>query len=179
VRRVIEIGILMFAVMGLSACGDSPDSDVVDFIEKTKKKESKLQELPEFKKPMPYFYESSGKRDPFLEKGFSGTKEAVFRMNQIRTNYSGPSPDFKRKKEILEEYSLDDLSLVGVISRNNKTWALIRDNAGIVHRVGPGNYLGQNYGKVINVNDEEVTIDELIPDGEGGWISRRTLLKMQ
>jgi type IV pilus assembly protein PilP len=168
----------MYAMSGLTACSISPDSDVVGFVDKTKRKESKLQELPEFKKTMPYFYEGANKRDPFFAKNTVKSKSSMVK-NDVRSNYTGPTPDFKRKKEVLEEYALDELSMVGILSKNGKYWALIKDNAGIVHRVGLGNYLGQNYGRIIGINEMGLSIDELVPDGEGGWRERKGLIKMK
>ena len=177
-NKIVWVGILTCAIAGLTACSNSPDSDVVEFVDRTKRKESKLQELPEFKKPVPHFYEGANKRDPFFEKNNTKTKVSVFK-GDVKSNYSGSAPDFKRKKEVLEEYALDELSMVGVISRNGKYWALIKDNAGIVHRVGLGNYLGQNYGRVVSINELELSVDELVPDGEGGWRERKGFIKMK
>jgi len=178
VNKLVLIGILTYAMTGLTACSNSPDSDVVEFVDRTKRKESKLQELPEFKKPVPHFYEGSSKRDPFFAKNSVKSRASVFK-NDVKANYTGPSPDFKRKKEVLEEYALDELSMVGVISKNGKYWALIKDNAGIVHRIGLGNYLGQNYGKVVSINEMQLSVDELVPDGEGGWVERKGFIKMK
>jgi type IV pilus assembly protein PilP len=169
---------LAYITIGLAACSNSPDSSVVEFVDKTKRKESKLQELPQFKKPVPYFYEGASKRDPFFAKNFVKSRSAIVK-NDVKANYTGPKPDFKRKKEVLEEYALDELSMVGVISKNGKYWALVKDNAGIVHRVGVGNYLGQNYGRIVSINEVQLSVDELVPDGEGGWVERKGFIKMK
>lgn len=177
-NKIVSIGILTYTIIGLTACSNSPNSDVVEFVEKTKRKESKLQELPEFRRPVPHFYEGANKRDPFFSKSSYNVKSSVVKSD-TRLNYTGPRPDLKRKKEVLEEYALDELSMVGVISKDGKYWALIKDNAGIVHRIGLGNYLGQNYGRVVSINELELSVDELVPDGEGGWRERKGFIKMK
>jgi type IV pilus assembly protein PilP len=178
VKKIFWFLIVTYAMLGLTACSDSPDSDIVEFVDKTKRKESKLQELPAFKKPVPYFYEGANKRDPFYGENLIKAKAAVVK-NDLKANYTGPKPDLKRKKEALEEYALDELSMVGVISKNGKYWALIKDSSGIVHRVGLDNYLGQNYGRVVGINEVQLTVDELVPDGEGGWRERKGYIKMK
>ena len=169
---------ILFLLFGVAGCSDSPETDVVDFVTRTKKRESKLQELPAFKKPEPFFYDGRARRDPFSTQ-ISLRPSLYNYRTEMRANYTGPMPDFKRRREILEEYSLDSLSMVGVISKNGKYWALVKDSSGIVHRVGVGNYLGQNYGKIIDINETSITLNELIPDEEGGWRERKQLIKMQ
>lgn len=164
-----------------TGCGNAPDEDVVKFVENTKKRESKLQSLPEFKKPKPFFYESKNSRDPF--SGRSAMKAvraaAVPGSNkQPISTYKGPAPDLRRKKEPLEMVNLDSLSMVGVLSRQDKNWALVRDKEGIIHRVGVGNYLGPNYGKVTKITDKDIELHEFLSDGEGGWRQRVSFIKM-
>jgi type IV pilus assembly protein PilP len=38
--------------------------------------------------------------------------------------------------------------------------------------VVPGNYVGQNEGRVVAVSDGEVQVEELVPDGIGGFYKR-------
>ena len=168
--------IILILMLGITGCSDSPDTDVVEFVSRTKKKESKLQELPKFKKPIPYFYEGRNKRDPFSSK--VATLRNIGR-SEVRANYAGPIPDFKRRREILEEYSLESLTMVGVIAKNGRYWGLIKDSSGIVHRVGVGNYIGQNYGKIADINEVAITVNELVPDEEGGWRERKNILRLE
>jgi type IV pilus assembly protein PilP len=41
-----------------------------------------------------------------------------------------------------------------------------------VHRVLPGYYVGQNDGRIVAVNDAEIEVLELVPDGIGGFFKR-------
>lgn len=172
------IGMLLFLMLIMTGCNDSPDSDVINFVSKTKKRESKLQELPPIKNPEPFFYEGRTRRDPFSTQ--IALRPSIYNFrSEVRSNYTGPMPDLKRRREILEEYALDTLIMVGVISKGGKYWALVKDSAGIVHRVGVGNYLGQNYGKIVDINESSITLNELIPDEEGGWRERKQVIKLQ
>jgi type IV pilus assembly protein PilP len=85
-------------------------------------------------------------------------------------------PDFTRTPETLESFALTALSMVGMISRDGTTIALIRDELGMIHRIGRGNYLGRNHGRVVQVTPDEVAVMEIVPSGDGGWVERpRTL----
>lgn len=68
----------------------------------------------------------------------------------------------ERTKELLELYSLDCLRVVGVIQTNAMIWGLIRDNAGNIHRVKVGDYLGQNEGKIENITQNGIEILETV-----------------
>ena len=83
------------------------------------------------------------------------------------------TPDFNRPKELLEDFSIEALSMVGTISKPNDTlFALIRDNRAGIHRVSEGNYIGRNHGKVMTIKPTKIDIVELIPDGQDGWVER-------
>jgi type IV pilus assembly protein PilP len=48
-------------------------------------------------------------------------------------------------------------------------WALITASDGTIYRVRSGNYLGQNYGKIMNITEARVELSEMVPNGKGGW----------
>lgn len=52
-------------------------------------------------------------------------------------------------------------------------WALIKVTDGTIHRVHVGNYLGQNYGKIIRIQGDKVELLEIVPDtAPGTWRER-------
>ena len=56
--------------------------------------------------------------------------------------------------------------------------ALIKvDN--LLYQVKPGNYLGQNYGRITKVSETEVVLRELVQDAAGEWIERTSTLQLQ
>ena len=48
----------------------------------------------------------------------------------------------------------------------------VQTQDGMVHRVIPGNYVGQNDGRILAVNDSGIRLEELVPDGIGGFYKR-------
>jgi len=82
------------------------------------------------------------------------------------------NPDSTRPRQPLEVYPLDTLSMVGLLEQGDQLWGLIKDSQNTVHRVQVGNYMGQNEGRIIDINESAVYLVEIIPDGLGGYIER-------
>ncbi|MFQ5488758.1 MAG: pilus assembly protein PilP, partial [Gammaproteobacteria bacterium] len=91
---------------------------------------------------------------------------------------SGIRPNVNRSKEVLENYPLDTLRLIGSLEYKEEHWGLVKAPDGIIYRVKPNNYLGQNYGKVIQVTENKLVLTEIVPDGLGGWEKRQTTLSV-
>ena len=68
--------------------------------------------------------------------------------------------------------------MVGTLERNGHAWALVRMSDSTIHRVKPGNYIGQNYGKITKITESEVDVTEIVPDGLGGWMERQATLAL-
>jgi type IV pilus assembly protein PilP len=153
----------------LAACSSDPTADLEVYVEEVKSKQtSRIEPLPEFKPYESFAYQANDLRDPFTEPTFSHPQAAAA---QVTNN--GIKPDFERPAEPLEEFPLDSLRMVGTLEQNNENWALINDTDGTIHRVQPGNYAGQNHGKITRVTEFEVELTEIVPDGIGGWIERQ------
>ncbi len=61
--------------------------------------------------------------------------------------------------------------MVGSLDKAGQLVALVRvDN--LVYQVRPGNYLGQNYGRIMKVSETEIVLREIVQDAAGEWIER-------
>jgi type IV pilus assembly protein PilP len=49
----------------------------------------------------------------------------------------------------------------------------------LLYQVRPGNYLGQNFGKIVKVDETEVVLREIVQDAAGEWIERTAKLQLQ
>ena len=88
------------------------------------------------------------------------------------------APELARRKEPLESYPLDAVTMVGSLVKQGQPVALVRvDN--LLYQVRPGNYLGQNYGKITKVGETEVALREIVQDAAGEWIERPATLQLQ
>jgi len=160
------------AVIGsllLSGC-TRDTSDLENYIVQVKaRKPSPIEPIPEMKPFESFVYPDDLQRDPFSAPE---TAEAT-------PDKAGPRPDAARPKELLEEYPLDSLKMMGTLHQKTNLWALVRDPSGTIHRVQIGNHLGQNHGRVTYIDDQQIKLAELIPDGSGGWVQREAALAVK
>ena len=94
------------------------------------------------------------------------------------TEAGGVKPIEDRIREHLESFSLDTMSMVGTLDLAGTTYGLVQTNDGLIHRVIPGNYLGQNDGRIVSITDSEIELVEIISDGIGGYIERDAAISL-
>ena len=149
----------------LSACS-SKDDELEQFISETKKQPGgRVEPLPELKPYESYAYESASMRSPFMPGGSGGAGPGV-------------RPDSRRNREFLEQFSLDTLRMVGTLRLADRTYGLVKTKDGLVHRVLPGNYMGQADGRVTEVTPSKINVVEIVPDGLGGYMERPASLAL-
>jgi len=160
--------LLIASLTVVSGCADKSMNDLERFVENTHKdRKPRVEPLPRVKPNPTFEYTAAELVDPFSQANL---------IQRRPTPDGGPAPDPTRRKEPLEQFPLDALNMVGTLSNNDSSWAIIRAPDGTVHRAGKGNYLGQNYGEIQAVKDTEVKIVELVPDVNGGWMERDATL---
>ena len=91
---------------------------------------------------------------------------------------AGVRPDVKRPREFLEQFPLDTMRMVGTLALQGRNYGLVQGKDGLVHRVLPGNFVGQNDGKIVGIAPTKISIIEIIPDGLGGYIERPAALAL-
>lgn len=164
------IAITVFSLM-LTACGNTTHQDLVDFTTKVKsdaQKTSSIDALPDIQPYETYLYKVDERRDPF-------TDIVVTDNAAVATTDNSIAPPTNHRKEALEAFPLDSLRMVGTLQRGDTLWAIVKiqnNPDGGIHRIITGNYLGQNYGRVIGVSEEQINLIEVIPNGLGGWRER-------
>jgi type IV pilus assembly protein PilP len=165
-RNISRTAVIGVVLAGLVAAGCSGgQSDLQKWIAETKKKPGgRIQALPEVKPYESFAYSASNMRSPFQPQGASG--QASLR------------PSTRRNREFLENFSLDTLKMVGTFKVGNNFYGLVQSRDGLVHKVQPGNYLGQNDGKVTEITGGKISLVEIIPDGLGGYIERPASLAL-
>lgn len=109
---------------------------------------------------------------------FSTQKLAVALKQEARQPNSMLAAELNRRKEPLEAYPLDSMTMVGSVIKGGHPHALLRvDN--LLYQVKQGEYLGQNYGKITKITETGVSIREIVQDAAGEWIERNTTLQLQ
>jgi ankyrin repeat protein/Tfp pilus assembly protein PilP len=89
-------------------------------------------------------------------------------------------PGEKPSCEELEEYDLEGMTVLGRTDSllDHKRRVLIETPDKIVFAVQVGNYVGKNYGKIVNIDDSGNTeVSEIVPDNLGGYFERNIILK--
>lgn len=159
-RRILA---LASAALVLTGCGGGI-GDLEDYAEEVKsRKSTDIEPIPQIIPYSPFLYDPAGRRDPFAALNLAPPPE---------TATATTAPDPNRNREPLEEFPLDSLRMMGTIEMRGTRYALVRGGDGIIHRVTVGNYMGQNYGKIVAINEAEVQLVELIPDGFSGYMEQ-------
>ena len=125
------------------------------------------------KKFTPVPYANAQQVDPF-----STQKLSVALKQEARQPNSLLATEMNRRKEPLEAFPLDAMSMVGSVARGGKPFALLRvDN--LLYQVKAGDYLGQNYGRILRITETEVALREVVQDAAGEWTERTANLQLQ
>ena len=169
-RPILGPLLVVMASMLTVACSSSDHDDLYTYVREVKARPAgHISPLPEFEVSETYAYASAEKHDPFLPRQSAMLSDASAGPDGLR-------PDTERYKEALEQFPLDGLEFSGILERENEVWAIIKAPDNLVHSVRVGNHLGQNYGKVVRISETKLDIEEIIPDGLGGWIKRDAAL---
>lgn len=162
----------LLASLLLSACSSDEHQDVKEWMKDASKDiKGRVLPLPEIK-PFPIVsYDATDLLNPFSPSKFEPDKKT-------EGSGGGIKPNFNRFKEPLEAYPLESLKMVGLLKQGKMTNAIIRaDNKAYLVKIG--NYLGQNFGMIVDITDSEVQLKELVQDSSGDWVERPSALQLQ
>jgi type IV pilus assembly protein PilP len=152
----------------LAGCGDGDMDDLKQFVNDAgRDAQGKIEPLPQVKPYEAFTYEAFDLPDPFKPRKLS------------MKGGGGLQPDLARPREPLEAYSLETLKMVGVLSRNGVTEAVILTPDKTIYHVRKGNYLGQNFGMITAITDHAITLREIVQDSGGDWAERTSTLTLQ
>ncbi len=161
---------IFLACLGLAACSGEEHQDLRQWMkESTKDFKGKIPPLPEIKSFPPIAYEAADLVDPYNASRIEPERKA---------GGGGIKPDLDRRKEPLESYPLESLRMVGTLMQGKMVHALIQADKNL-HRVKIGNYMGQNFGIITDINETEVKLKELVPDSLGDYVERTSTLQLQ
>ena len=162
---------LCASLLLLSGCNESIGDLDQFFAEERAKAAAPIPPIPEVKPYLRYAYPAHEK-DPFNAAMMApepGQREVID---------NGISVDTSRVPEFLEGYPLDSLKMVGTVFKDKTLWALVRIPDGAVQSVKAGNYLGQNYGKIVSISDVKLELKETVSNGLGGYKEKDTSIAL-
>ena len=161
IRTILQVGLLSTVSM-LLGCMSGVDDELLSYVDEIKARPGgRIEALPQIKPYETFTYAADDVRSPFAPD-----------RPAAPATLAGPKPIQDRDKEYLEQFPLDTLAMVGTLDRIGQTFGLVKTKDGMVHRVTSGNYVGQNDGRIVGVNDAGIRLEELVPDGIGGFYTR-------
>jgi type IV pilus assembly protein PilP len=160
-QGVLAVALTAVLLAPLAGCGGGTSDLKRELEEKKKRPGSRIEPLPEIKPYESFVYDPTALRSPFQPS-----------VPVVAPGAGGVRPDAHRDREFLEGFSLDTLKMVGTLRQNGRTYGLVQTKDGLIHKVLPGNYVGQNDGRVSTIGDSKITVVEIVPDGLGGYTER-------
>ncbi|HET9580377.1 MAG TPA: pilus assembly protein PilP [Usitatibacter sp.] len=143
-RLLLPIAIAML----VAGCSSELD-DLKKFVRDSDKGlPRRVDPLPAVKPFEPFTYEGFDLPDPFKPRKLAAPKEGAG---------SGIAPDLNRRKEPLEAFPLEQLKMVGTLQQGKEMYALVRADK-TLYRVKKGNYMGQNFGLITDVTDNDIKL---------------------
>lgn len=155
------------AFVFVAACSGQMDELQQKVAEIKSRPGERIEPMPEIKPYEAFVYNDGSMRSPFVPSAPARNDMA----NAVR-------PDQKRPREFLEQFPLDTMKMVGTLQLQGRNYGLVQGKDGLVHRVLPGNFIGQNDGKIVGIASTKISIIEIVPDGLGGYIERPAALAL-
>lgn len=173
VTRLIFVAIVLM----LAGCGASSEDELRQWMAEQKSQtRPKVAQISEPKQFKPESYTQVTAIEPFSNQKL--TQALKRESTQAAANGALITPELARRKEALESFPLDTMVMVGSLIRAGQPVALVKVE-NLLYQVRPGNYLGQNYGRVTRISETAVTLREIVQDAVGEWIERTATLQLQ
>ncbi|HSV45714.1 MAG TPA: pilus assembly protein PilP [Ramlibacter sp.] len=175
--RLNVVAPVALAAAVLAGCGSSDQDELQKWMQAQRAQtKPQIAPLPEPKKFTPQAYNQEAATDPFSSQKLAQAlkRDAV----QSTANAKLIAPELARRKEPLESFPLDIMTMVGSLIKEGQPVALVRVDK-LLYQVRAGNYLGQNYGRIMKVTETEVVLREIVQDAAGEWIERPATLQLQ
>jgi type IV pilus assembly protein PilP len=167
-RHILFIAL---ACLALTSCSGEQHSDLRQFVKDSDSMQrGRIPPLPEVKPYEPFEYAAFDLLDPFVAR----------KIEPTRTGKPDPRlPDPSRRKGPLEAFPLENLKMVGTLSQKREVFALIKTPDNNLYRVKSGDFMGQNFGRIIDITESAVKLKELVQDSGNDWKEEERLLLLQ
>lgn len=163
----------LLCLAGLTGCG-ADQGELQQWMEQQRREvRPSVEPLEPPKKFDPAPYTMAETTDPF-----SLQKLSVALRQEVRAPSSLLAGEINRRKDPLEAYPLDAMQMVGSVSKQGVPVALLKVDK-LLYQVKPGDYVGQNYGKITKITETDVSLREIVQDAAGEWIERPASLQLQ
>ena len=170
-RSTLSTFMIMAALL-LTGCQERSMHDLEQFVATAHQgRKPSIEPLPTIKPIESFSYSAQAFPDPFDKENL--------RPRRVVRSAGGVGPDQNRRREPLENYPLDSLTMVGTLFRKGDTRVIIKTPKGAVQTATIGNYIGQNYGRIVDITEEEIRLKEHVLNSAGVWVERDATLKVK
>lgn len=168
--RFVALGLALGMLAGCDSGADFQDLQV--YVNEVRAKpRGSIEPTPSFAPYEAFTYSVAALRHPFQRQLKSEAAERLSGAPDVK-------PDEARIRQFLEEFNIETFTMVGTLADRSGTYALVSGADG-VHRVRAGDYLGRNHGRIVAIGEAEISVLEIVPDGEGGWLERPRSLALK
>jgi type IV pilus assembly protein PilP len=176
-KRISAVVFFAGVTLLLSACFSDDQQDIRQWMQEQRNAtRPSVLPIPEPKRFSPEPYKNDVSIEPFSNQKLA---QALKReASQATANAALVAPELSRRKEVLEGYPLDAVAMVGTMLPKGVPVALVKVDK-LLYQVRVGNYIGQNYGKVVKLSETELVLREIVQDAAGEWIERQASLQLQ
>lgn len=172
-QKLLTGSLVVVLALLLSACSDQPRTQEIERkLQEFKDKPSgRIDPLPEFPEPVIARYTQGNQRDPF-------TPDRRLLPQVTAPLDTGLAPDPDRRRSPLEQWSLSELSLRGVMQKGNQIRGLVLTPDRQLVTVKEGDFMGRDHGRITAIHSNSIELVELIHDNQGGWQERNQELTL-
>ena len=164
---------IALACLMLTACSGEQHSDLRQFVKESDNlPRGRIEPLPEVKPYEPFEYAAFDLIDPFVPRDIPTAKPP-------RPDPKDPRLDPNRRKGPLEAFPLENLKMVGTLQQKKDVFALIKTPDNNLYRVKSGDFIGQNFGRITDINESALKLKELIQDSGNEWKEEERTLLLQ
>lgn len=176
VSRPLTFGLCFTLLLLGAGCTSSSEDELQLWMQKERNAiRPQITPIPEPSKFEPQIYISERMVEPFSSEKMasaSGSLAATVINSKLL------EPELNRRKQPLEAYPLDTMRMVGSLNRGGQLVALVKVDS-LLYQVRSGGYLGQNYGRINQISETEITLREIVQDPSGEWTERPAALQLQ
>ncbi len=166
-----------FTAVLLLGCAGSQDELNAWMEQQQREVKPSVTPLSAPKKFNPQVYLSSAGVDPFSNQKLTASlKQESREVSALLVS------EANRRKEPLEAFPIDSMSMVGSVVKARRPYALlkVKESADdLLYQVKVGEYIGQNYGRIKEISETKITFREVVQDAAGEWIERMSSLELQ
>jgi type IV pilus assembly protein PilP len=171
-RRAIVGSLLLIGL--LASCGGEEHRDLKEELANlTKDMRGRVEPLPQVKPYEPVPYTAEGQVDPFRPERI----EVAAAGRAASASTALIEEQKKRPPEPLEAFPLESIQMLGTITQKKETFALVKAGPNL-YRVKKGNYMGQNFGVITEIDEAQISLKELVQDSSGDWVERMSTLQL-